>query len=202
MRHLLTVLVLALVGSDYAPAQQPTPTQSAQSQEQSERERKAKAKVEAEEKKATLKRLDAEIKESQKRLKAQEKERLKRPAQIQINAASDRVGAKLVQVMSEYSFQLVEDSKYRMVFQQEIQGGRAAVMQALQGNSEPPQRTYSFTISEYNGQTTLLVDMSVTSRLAHGKINRIDMNKKKDWRAGIDNVLSTIKHQVESTSEK
>jgi hypothetical protein len=144
------------------------------------------------------KEMKRQYEEMRKRSKAEEKERLGRPAQIQISAPVDRVGALLVRRMNEQGYQLADEGKYRLVFQREVKGFKAGMATAMSGGDSPPLWTASFTLTELSGRTTVSVDMAVIIRRRFGTPSRTDMNKHKESRRDLDALLNSIKNEAES----
>lgn len=138
-------------------------------------------------------------KEAEKQRQREEKERLKRPATIRIQGPADRVSALIVQYMNGANYQIVEEGKYRLVFNQEVAGFRGAMVGGLAGADGLPLRTVAFTVSQFGDTSTVTADLSVQIRKAFGRVNRIDMNKNKEWRAELDNLLTNLKYAIEDS---
>lgn len=137
-------------------------------------------------------------KEEKKRVEREEKDRLKRPAEIQINASAEKVGARIVQSMNRYNYQIAEEGKYRLVFTQEVTGFRGSLASGLAGAIGPPLRTVTFTISQIGETTTVSADLSIQFRKAFGRVDRTNMNKNKEWRRDVDTYLKRIKIDAET----
>jgi len=137
------------------------------------------------------------VKDAEKRRKREEKERLKYPASVQISGAADQIGALIVQHMNSLNYQIVEEGKYRIVFSQEVAGFRGALYGGLVGAQGPPLRILAFTITQLGDTSTVSVDISLRIRKAFGRVDRVDLNKNREWRSDVDSFLGTLKYRTE-----
>jgi len=197
-------ITIVSFGQDSSPTPKP---QSPKSSNLSKDEKKASER----EHKAQRQRLEAEQKEqkrqadvSRKTSEAAEKRRYQQPARIQISSDSEKVRGLIILAMSSWNYSLEDDSKYRLVFTREIKGMKGALAQVMVGNSYsgPAKHTMAWTVSEVEGLTSILVDLSVTAQMAQGKVNRIDMNKDKEWRRAVELMLGQLKRRAELPSQK
>lgn len=141
------------------------------------------------------------VKNAEKQRKREEKERLKSPATVQITGSVDEIGSRIVQHMSSRNYKIAEEGKYRIVFTQEAKGFGGALYGGLMGAQGPPLRTLSFTISQFGDVTTVTIDISIQLRKSFGRVDRVDMNKNKEWRADVENFLYTLKYTIETQAK-
>jgi len=139
--------------------------------------------------------IDAARKQDRKDAEGAEKERLKRPEQIQIKAPADKVRGLIMRWMTVgWNYTLAQDSINSLLFTRDITGARGTMLQVLTGDVyRNPRHVMSFTISDFEGETTVTVNLSNISGNA-----RAEMNKNKEWRRQTRDALEQVKAKAEA----
>lgn len=120
--------------------------------------------------------------------------------EIMINSTDfDLVKSTIINEMQMQDFLLSDDSKYRLVFTKQMKGGDAALAQLAIGNSysTTPVAEFSFNISQVGDQIKVIGFSSVSTQMAFGQVNRMDMKNNNAWFNDIQNLLQQVKYSVE-----
>ena len=122
--------------------------------------------------------------------------------EVTINTTDlDLVKSEIINQMQSGNFFLQDDSKYRLLFTKEMEGGQAVMAQMLVGNSysTTPVAEIAFNLSKQGNSIKVIEFSSFSTQMAFGQVNRQDMKGNNAWFNDFYNILQRVKYNVESS---
>lgn len=132
-------------------------------------------------------------KERQKLAEKQEKERLKKPAQIEIDASSENIGKLLVNIFKDRNYKVDQSGKRKI--------GMSLITQQV--NTQTASGGFAnhkliISLDEKDGKTKVTINIGMLALNAFGKIGYVSLDSDKKSRAEIEDILSAVKKKIES----
>lgn len=117
------------------------------------------------------------------------------------NTTLDRVSSEIVNEMSARGFSLVQQSTNSMMFNKQMTGGQAIGAQLLIGNSysTTPESEVRFMLSNSGNSVNVIADMSMSTQMAFGQVNRQPMNNNNAWFNEVHALLDKVRRNIEPT---
>ncbi len=112
---------------------------------------------------------------------------------------TDLVKSAVINEMQILGFLLSDDSKYRLVFTKQMEGGQAMMAQLALGNSysTTPVAEVSYNITKIKSQIKVVGFSSMSTQMAFGQVNRYDMENNNVWFNNIQSLLQKVKTEIE-----
>ena len=124
---------------------------------------------------------------------ATEKQRYKQPAQIQIGAPAEQVSELLIRAFQSWNYQLDDSSNRRLVFSKEVPGLGNQILAGLASGDTNARYQIQVTLSELTDSTNVIINMSLRSQNAFGRVKNDSLNNKKTRRQ-LDDLLLAVKN--------
>lgn len=114
----------------------------------------------------------------------------------------DLVKSEVINEMQMRGFFLQDDSKYRLVFTKELEGGQAILTQLVIGNSysTTPVAQCAFNLSATGNGIKVVEFSSISTQMAMGQIQRMDMRDNNAWFNDFHTVLLRVKQRIEGAN--